>query len=130
MSSQWLAGFPRRAAALATGLIACGLLILTGQRALDAYRARQELETIRQEIASLRARNLSLQAELSSPRLDEEIERTARHELGLVRPGDHPVVLIWPAGAPRPSRHDPQPAAASEPNWRDWFRLFVDADPP
>src|SRR5947207_15867337 len=77
---------PRRLLAVGTALIALHLIVLTGQRALDAYRVQQEVEGMRQEIDSLRARNVELQAELAGGRLDEEIERIARQELGLVRP--------------------------------------------
>jgi cell division protein FtsB len=113
--------------AVGTGLFAVYLVVLTGQRALDAYRVRQELDGVRGEIASLRNRNLDLQAQLSSPRLDEEIERVARQELGLVRPGDQPVVLIWPSGSPTLGELSSRPVTGSpEPNWRQWLRLFFD----
>lgn len=122
-----LSRLPRRVIAVGTGLFAVYLVVLTGQRALDAYRVRQELDGVRGEIASLRNRNLDLQAQLSSPRLDEEIERVARQELGLVRRGDQPVVLIWPSGGPTPSDLGSRPVIGSpEPNWRQWLRLFFD----
>src|SRR5262245_26146938 len=87
---------PRRLLAVGTALIALYLVLLTGQRALEAYRVQQEVEGMRGEIESLRARNVALQAELSGGRLDEDIERIAREELGLARPGDKPVILVWP----------------------------------
>lgn len=119
---------PRRAVAIGTALFVMYLVVLTGQRALDAYRARQELEGVRQEIAALRDRNLDLQAQLSSPRLDEEIERVARQELGLVRPGDHPVVLVWPNGSPSAEPSSLASPTGREPTWRQWVRLFLDVE--
>ena len=124
------ARIPRRAIAVGTGLFAVYLVALTGQRALDAYRVRQEVEGVRREIASLRSRNIELQTELASPRVDEEIERTARQELGLARPGDHPVVLIWPSGMPDTTPRGEKRSPDAEPNWRNWLRLFFDVDPP
>ena len=119
---------PRRLLAIALGLGALYLILLTGQRALDAYRMNQELTTLQGEIESLRARNLDLQVELSSGRGDEDIERIARDELGLVRPGDRPVVLIWPEGAPPRGQPAPSGGTGVEPNWRSWLRLFVDIE--
>lgn len=119
---------PRRLLAVALGLGALYLILLTGQRALDAYRMNQELMALQGEIETLRARNLELQAELSSGRADEDIERIARDELGLVRPGDRPVVLIWPDGAPPRGQPALFPGASEEPNWRRWLRLFVDIE--
>jgi cell division protein FtsB len=121
---------PRRLLAIGAGLASVYLVIITGQQALQAYRANQEVEAVRREIVTLRARNIELQNELVSPKLDEDIERTAREQLGLARPGEHPVVLVWPSGtrdAPPPVA---VPTAVAEPNWREWLHLFVDADPP
>ena len=120
--------------AIMTGLAALYLVLLIGQRALDAYRINQEIESIRREIVELTTHNLDLQAQLSSARADEEIERIAREELGYVRPGDRSVILLWPEGHPPTSeRTSTAPNAGvggPEPNWRSWLRLFVDLDSP
>jgi cell division protein FtsB len=117
---------PRRLLAIGTALFAFYLVLATGQRALDAYRVQQQVEGVRREVASLQARNLELQAELSSGKLDEDVERIAREELGLVRPGDKPLILIWPEGDVR-SAASPAPVAAEhEASWLNWVRLFVD----
>ena len=120
--------------AIMTGLAALYLVLLIGQRALDAYRINQEVESIRREIVELTTRNLDLQAELSSARADEEIERIAREELGYVRPGDRSIILLWPDGHPPTNEQSPVVPSAGvtglEPNWRAWLRLFVDLDSP
>src|SRR5437870_2868856 len=100
MVGDGLRTLPRRLLAIGTALFALYLVLATGQRALDEYRVQQQVEGVRREVVSLRARNLELQAELSSGRLDEDVERIAREELGLVRPGDQPLILIWPDGGP------------------------------
>ncbi|HZT08749.1 MAG TPA: septum formation initiator family protein [Chloroflexota bacterium] len=118
---------PRRLLAIATALVAVYVVILTGQRAIDAYHANQEVEATRREVAELRAKNLELQAELSSNQMDVDIERTARDE-GLVKPGDHPVILVWPGGARSQPTATATPTPVELPNWREWLSLFVDAD--
>ena len=119
----------RRVAAIAICLASVYLMMLTSQRALDAYRITAEVDAVRREILALRTRNSDLQAELSSGRSDEDIERIAREDLGFVKPGDHAVILLWPnrdspGAAPRTLEE------AGAPNWREWFRLFVDLDYP
>lgn len=117
---------PRRVLAVVVGVAALYLVLVIGQRAVDAYRANREIEAVREEIASLRARNLMLQAELSSSRFDDDIERIAREELGLIKPGDKPLVLIWPPTGP-PVDEGAAPAGTNvQPNWQAWLRRFVD----
>jgi len=118
----------RRLLAFATTLITLYLVLLTGQRALEAYRVQQEVNGMRQEIETLRARNIALQNELSSGRLDEEMERIARQELGLARPGDKPIVLVWPDRSSSTSPVLPPFPQDVEPNWMRWLRLFLDVD--
>jgi cell division protein FtsB len=115
----------RRALAVCTAVVALYLLFATGQRALDAYQANRQTENLRGEIAALRERNLALQGQLASPRLDEEIERTAREELGYIRSGDHPVTLIWPAGQPPIQQTVAARETDDEPHWRAWMRLLT-----
>jgi len=116
---------PRKLLAAATGLAVLYLVLLTGQRALEAYRVNQDVDAVRRDIDTLRTRNLELQAELSSSLLDDDIERIARDELNMVRPGDSPVVLVWPDGNGRRPADSPAPQAP-EPPWRSWLRLFLD----
>ncbi|HLT57785.1 MAG: septum formation initiator family protein [Limnochordales bacterium] len=55
---------------------------------------RAELERVRAEIARYEALNAQLRAELEHYNSDAYIERVAREELGLVKPGETPVMLI------------------------------------
>ncbi len=117
---------PRKLLAAGTGLAVLYLVLLTGQRALEAYRVNQEVDAVRREIEMLRTRNIALQADLAGGRLDQDAERIARDELGLVKPGDQPVVLVWPEMSARRGEEAPGAKASSEPNGRTWLRLFFD----
>jgi cell division protein FtsL len=117
---------PRRALAVGTGLVSLYLVLITGQQAVQAYRYNQQVDDVHQQIISLRTQNLQLQAELSRGRSDEDVERIAREELGLVKPGDHAIALTWPDGEPTDEIVDP--TSRPEPNWRGWLRLFFDVD--
>ena len=117
---------PRKLLAAGTGLAVLYLVLLTGQRTLEAYRVNQEVDAVRRDIEAQRARNVALQTELSSARLDEDIERIARDELNMVKPGDQPVVLVWPDGNVKRNSEPEAGRPPSEPTWRTWLRLFFD----
>jgi cell division protein FtsB len=118
----------RRIVAIGVTLIAVYLLLLTGQRALDAYRLRREAEALRQDIITLRTRNIELQRELASDRRDLEVERVAREQLGYARPGDHPIVLMWTEDPRRPAVPPPRTREQDRPVWQEWINLFVDTE--
>ena len=116
----------RRLLAVMAALLAVYLVLLAGQRAVDGYRARQEVTAVRKEIDQLRSQNINLQMDLRAERQDEEIERVARGELGMVQPGDRPVVLLGPTATPR---DEPPPGSATRPqsHWQAWLHLFTGA---
>jgi len=105
-------------------------LVATGQKALDNYRLNQETEALRAEVVGLRAENVQLQQAIEQARTDTAIETIAREQLGMVKPGDHPIVLI---GQPSPSTSGstssagpttqlpPSAPAPTPPVWRQWF---------
>jgi cell division protein FtsL len=97
-------------------------LVATGQRALDNYRMNQETEALQAEVVGLRAENIQLQQDIERARTDTAIETIAREQLGLIKPGDQPVVLVSPApqpGAAPPTA--PNPPAPAPPVWRQWW---------
>ena len=97
--------FALRVAAVLVVPLLLYALVATGQKAIDKYRLNQEAERLRAEVVSLRAENVQLQQSLEDARTDVAIETIAREQLGLIRPGDHPIVMvgqpaIQPAAAP------------------------------
>jgi cell division protein FtsL len=105
-------------------------LVATGQRALDNYRMNQETEALQAEVVGLRAENIQLQQDIERARTDTAIETIAREQLGLIKPGDQPVVLVSPASQPgaASTRTEgtgpptaPNPPAPAPPVWRQWW---------
>lgn len=69
---------------------------------LDQARHRRDHAALEQEIAQLREENLRLQEEARRLREDPgAVEAVARRELGLVKPGERPV-LVAPADPRQP----------------------------
>jgi cell division protein FtsL len=114
----------RLAAVLAVPLLLYALA-MTGQKAVENYQLNQQADALRTQIVDLRSQNLQLQQQIEQARTDPAIEAIAREKLGLIKPGDHPLVLI-PDGSPRSaaSATTPRPAPAPEPTWRQWWNYF------
>lgn len=115
----------RLAAVLAVPLLLYAL-VMTGQKAAENYQLDQQANDLQGQIDSLQSQNVQLQQQIEAARTDQAIETIAREQLGLVNPGDHPVVLTGDDGAdaqaaaPAP----PPPPAPPEPTWRQWWDDF------
>lgn len=97
-----------------------------GDRWYQNYLLTQQEEAIRAEVIRLREENLRLQRELVLARSDAGIEKLAREQLGLIKPGDTAIQIVGPAGsaaapgASRPAQAPPAPRpppAAERPAW-------------
>ena len=92
-------GLRKKAAGLASAIALIALVVgsLFGDRGiLHLMTQRQRAEALARELDSLRDENAHLAAEIAALRSDPDaIERIAREELGLARPGET-VFLIRP----------------------------------
>jgi cell division protein FtsB len=116
----------RIAAVLAVPVVLYAL-VATGQKALDNYRLNGEVDGLRAEVIALRAENIALQQQIELARGDLAIESIARRELGLIKPGDHPLAFVGdsaPSTAQRPPTAPAELERATPPPWRQWFNLF------
>ena len=118
----------RIAAVLAVPVVLYAL-VATGQKALDNYRLNQEVDGLRTEVVALRAENIALQQQIEAARGDAAIEAIARQQLGLIKPGDHPLAYTGNATSTSTAPRAATPAAPGEaprpPIWRQWFNLFI-----
>jgi cell division protein DivIC len=100
-----------------------------GDRWYQNYLLTQQEEAIRVEVGQLREENLRLQRELVRARSDAGIEKVAREQLGLVKPGDTSIQIVGPAGsaaAASPSRTAPAPPSGQPPSERPAWLRFLD----
>lgn len=77
-------------------LIYAGVSI--GGRWLQARSLGADAESLQDEVVKARFENQRLQTAIALARADQSIESIAREELGLVKPGDTPIVLLAPTG--------------------------------
>ena len=99
-------------------------LYATGLQALDNYRLNQQADALRIEVRQLRNENIGLQEALVQARSDTAIEMSAREQLGLVRPGEHAVVLLPASGRPGADPAASHRAAGELPPFQQWWRVF------
>jgi cell division protein FtsB len=94
-------GLARRAAKLASVLILLALVVgaLFGDRGiLHLMAQRDKAAALETEIGELRAENARLATEIRALKTDPRaIERVAREELGLARPGETVFLIRWVA---------------------------------
>lgn len=101
----------RRAVTLlvsAAGLSICVLTLISPVRQLLAQEGR--IAEVRRESEDLDRRNAELEARIEQLSDDSEIERLAREELGLVKPGEEVYVVL-----PDPGTGQPPPPAIEQP---------------
>jgi cell division protein FtsB len=101
-------------------------LVATGQKALDNYRLNQEAGRLRNEVVTLRQENVELQRQIELARQDVAIEAIAREQLGLIKPGDAPLILVGDAAralTPALSQAERE-SPPTPPPWRQWLDLF------
>jgi cell division protein FtsB len=84
---------------------------------------RRSVEATQQQLSALEAENRQLEAEIAALSTDEEIERVARDQYGLVRPGETGYVVVSPPGEPAAQETTPVPSVDDRPWWTrlwDW----------
>jgi len=109
------------------------VLVVIGGRAVQGYEMRQEAKALEQRVEQMRKQYRQSTNELDYYRSDEYIEKVAREELGLTKPGEVSVALVLPEER-RPSSLMPTPtptpmvapAGTPIPVWQKWLAVFVD----
>ena len=104
-----------------------GVLLLAGFPARAWVAQRHEREQVATEVAEMAAQNRRLEDRARLLQTDAEIERLARKDYNLVRPGEEAFAILPPA--PGPPALVPTPAAAvateAEPDPPWWQRALT-----
>jgi cell division protein FtsB len=99
-------GLRRKAAGLASVIALIALVVgsLFGDRGmLQLVTQRQKAQALGRQLDDLRTENVALAAEISALKADPRaIERLAREQLGLARPGEVVFVIRDDGASPRP----------------------------
>lgn len=83
---------------------------------------RQQVERANEQYATLVEENARLEEEIAALATEEEVERIARDQYGLVRPGETGYVVVVPPGAEPLVTEESSAASADERAW--WERIW------
>lgn len=72
------------------------IMLAFGKNFIQNRKLQQEIVFLEREIAALELRGVELEKEIEQWRLPENVERVAREELGLVKPGEVMYILSEP----------------------------------
>ena len=107
----------RQAWAVVVSVVAVGVLFVAVFPTRTWLAQRQDLDATQRRLAVLTAQNTELAARVERLNTDAEIERLAREQYNLVRPGEEAFAILPAPPAPRP--RPPRAAAAAPGFWAD-----------
>jgi cell division protein FtsB len=112
----------RQGWAVAVSVMVIGVLFVAVFPTRTWLAQRRDLDATERKVAVLAAQNASLEARVTRLNTDGEIERLAREQYNLVRPGEEAYAIL---PAPPAPRADPVPGPAEDgPGF--WGRLWDD----
>jgi len=92
----------RWAVAATTGIIVAFLMVAFGSTFLQVYRLEREAARMEQLKHDLEAQNAQLREEIKLLHTAQYIEKLAREQLGLVKPGETALLIVQPPPDPAP----------------------------
>ena len=100
---------------IALGLAIIGLMFAFVYPTSTFFRQRSQIGAAEQRLTRIDDEAKRLEKENSQLQGDAEVERIAREQYGLVRPGETPYVLV-PAAAPTPTTTPPPSTTTAKSN--------------
>jgi len=127
----------RRGGKTLWSLVAIAVLVAAVVTAAGIFPFRQliaERRSVTQAqdtLLALRAENERLAGEVAVLETDQEVERLAREQFGLVRPGEAAFVVVAPAGEELAAPPEEEPTLddpGEQPWWRDLWNFLTGGD--
>ncbi len=116
----------RRTAWLLVASVALvGVLFLAVFPTRTYLAQRRDLDRTEQRLAVLSRQNRELSAKVARLNTDAEIERLAREQYNLVRPGEEAYAILPPPGPPAPEPDDESSPAQPDGFWADLWDDLV-----
>ena len=112
--------------------IALFVMVDFGRRTTAGHYVSQAEKRLTEEIQAELELHQHLMTHLEYVKTDEYVERWARQQAHMARPGDQPIIVITPDAPPAPIPHriqDETPQLVTSANWHHWWRLFFDTEP-
>jgi cell division protein FtsB len=113
-----------RAVIWITGLVCLAFLLATLAQAWSNSHLMQRVTQAQQQLQQVQQHNASLQKQALHYKDPFVIESEARQQLGYIRPGEHPVVIIGSSGPAQPTSAQHHAAPAPPSIWQQWWNIF------
>jgi len=104
-------------------LLAVVFLMDFNRRMEELNRLTAQLNAVRAEATAVIATQTALAGQVAYATSDSAVEEWA-YENRMVRPGEHPVVIVPEANVTPTSEPALVPQVVEVPNWRIWWELF------
>lgn len=101
-------------------LLCLYLIVTTSQAIVDLWRAGDKLIRREKELAALEAAQKELLKEKKRVESPEYLEKVARNQLGLSKPGEEVVIVPQDLLA-----QGPVASPDATPNWKKWVNLVL-----
>jgi cell division protein FtsB len=107
-----------------TGLICLAFLLGSLAQAWTNNGMMQNLAATELQTRQAQATHTALQQQAIHYADPSVIEREAREQLGYIRPGEHPVVIVGAQSQPPTTSSQPPKTAPQESFWQAWWSIF------
>ncbi len=108
----------------ATGLVCIAFLLGSLAQAWSNSLLMQHVQEAQQQTQQLQAYHDSLARQASHYADPFVIESEARQELGYIRPGEHPIVVVGSNQQEQQSTAHPTSPSAPQNFWQQWWNVF------
>lgn len=113
----------KRLLLLAVATVIVYLTSATVSRSYQLYQLKREEASLRKDIATQQARQEALLPEKGRVSSDSFVEKVAREELNLIKPGETAVIVLT-SQPTTGSETEEKALPERRPNWRRWWDLF------
>lgn len=100
------------------------MLMDLNSRLMELSRVSVQRDAIQTEVVGLRSTEQELKDQIDYAESDQAVERWAREEGHMARPGDQVIIPIPPKGATPLPPPLPTPVVRKVENWEVWWALF------
>ncbi len=108
-----------------TGLICTAFLLGTLAQAWSNSTLIQQVQSEQQHLQQFQQHNRELKNLEKQYQDTAEIESEARQQLGYIRPGEHPVIIVSPDQKDQTSGQKKQNQGATAGYWQEWWNSFA-----
>jgi cell division protein FtsB len=107
-----------------TGLICLAFLLGTLAQAWSNSKLMQDVQKAQQQLQQVQDQNAHLQRQADYYKDPFVIESEARQQLGYIRPGEHPIIIVSSTSPTQPTTARSTTPSTPQSYWQEWWHIF------